>query len=102
MNRGGGRWSYLFGQASQGSVAAAGLPGAAALPWAVRRPPLSPFQAAHATLWARSLAPHATLWAMATHNATALTFRPPRTSSRTRPRFRAWALTHSIVLALWR
>jgi hypothetical protein len=64
-------------------------------------PSCSLFQPARAAS-ARSLSPQARLWAMANHSATALTFRRPRTSSRISPRFRAWALTHSAVLARWR
>ena len=65
-------------------------------------PSLPPSLASHVAISsrsARSLTPHATLWATANHRATALTFSTPRTRNRNRPRFRVWALTHSIVAA---
>src|SRR6516162_1548770 len=43
--------------------------------------------------------PQTTLCATANHNAIAFTFRSPRTASRTKPRLRACALTHSAVAA---
>src|SRR5206468_1404088 len=66
-------------------------------------PPLvrSRFPLVHTTraARARSLTPHTTSCAIAYHKAIAFTFFTPRTSSRTNPRLRACALTHSAVAA---
>src|SRR5512135_450393 len=62
---------------------------APSLPWSYTRP----------TATARSRAAHGRLCARAYHSAIALTLATPRTSTHTRPRPRANALTHSAVAA---